>query len=56
MLSGADAFALELSKTAQAALLRELGVPAPRIWTFNDLEAIRSRAHQIAFPVLLKPE
>ena len=56
VLNGADAFALELSKTAQAALLRQLGVPAPRVWTFNDVEALRSRAHEIAFPVLLKPE
>ena len=56
VLNGADAFALEISKTAQAALLRQLGVPAPRTWTFNDLEAIRARAHEIAFPVLLKPE
>lgn len=56
VLNGADVFALELSKTAQAALLRELGVPAPRVWTFNDLDAIRARAHEIPFPVLLKPE
>jgi glutathione synthase/RimK-type ligase-like ATP-grasp enzyme len=56
VLNGADAFALELSKTAQAALLRKLAVPAPRVWTFNDLEAIRARAHEITFPVLLKPE
>jgi glutathione synthase/RimK-type ligase-like ATP-grasp enzyme len=56
VLNGADAFALELSKTAQAALLRKLGVTAPRVWTFNDLEAIRARAHEISFPVLLKPE
>ena len=56
VLNGADAFALELSKTAQAALLRELGVPAPRVWTFNDIDAIRARAHEIPFPVLLKPE
>lgn len=56
VLNGADAFALELSKTAQAALLRKLGVPAPRIWTFNDLDALRARAHEIPFPVLLKPE
>ena len=56
VLNGADAFALELSKTAQAALLRKLGVPAPRTWTFNDLEAIRARVREIAFPVLLKPE
>jgi hypothetical protein len=56
VLNGADAFALELSKTAQAALLRKLGAPAPRVWTFNDLDAIRARAHEIPFPVLLKPE
>jgi biotin carboxylase len=56
VLNGADAFALELSKTAQAALLRKLGVPAPRNWTFNDLEALRLRAHEIPFPVLLKPD
>lgn len=56
VLNGADAFALELSKTAQAALLRTLGVPAPRTWTFNDLDAVRARGHEIRFPVLLKPE
>ncbi|HKU45763.1 MAG TPA: hypothetical protein VJQ58_02695 [Burkholderiales bacterium] len=56
VLNGADAFALELSKTAQAALLRQLGIPTPRIWTFNDVEALRARAHEIGFPVLLKPE
>jgi len=56
VLNGADAFALELSKTAQAALLRDLGVPTPRIWTFNDIEAIRRRVAEIAFPALLKPE
>jgi len=56
VLNGAEAFALELSKTAQAALLRSLGVPTPRIWTFNDIDAIRSRAAEIAFPALLKPE
>jgi glutathione synthase/RimK-type ligase-like ATP-grasp enzyme len=56
VLNGADAFALELSKTAQAALLRRLGIPTPRIWTFNDPHALRARAKEISFPVLLKPE
>jgi len=56
VLNGAAAFALELSKTAQAALLRELDIPAPRTWTFNDVSALRSRAEEIPFPVLLKPE
>jgi len=56
VLNGAAAFALELSKTAQAALLRTLDIPAPRTWTFNDVGALRERAHEIPFPVLLKPE
>ena len=56
VLNGAAAFALELSKTAQAALLRSLGVPAPRVWTFNDIDALRAREEEIPFPVLLKPE
>src|SRR5919109_1230598 len=49
VLNGAPAFALELSKTAQTALLRSLGVPAPRTWTFNDLDALRPRAGEIEF-------
>jgi glutathione synthase/RimK-type ligase-like ATP-grasp enzyme len=56
VLNGADAFSLELSKTAQAALLRRQGVPAPRIWTFNDVAALRARQAEIRFPALLKPE
>lgn len=56
VLNGADAFALEISKTAQAALLQSLGIPTPRIWTFNDLDGVRARAHELRFPVLLKPE
>jgi glutathione synthase/RimK-type ligase-like ATP-grasp enzyme len=56
VLNGSAAFALELSKTAQAALFRELDIPAPRSWTFNDLDALRERAAEIPLPVLLKPE
>jgi glutathione synthase/RimK-type ligase-like ATP-grasp enzyme len=56
VLNGADAFALELSKTAQAALLRRLGVPTPRIWTFNEPRALRAQAKEIRFPALLKPD
>ena len=56
VLNGADAFALELSKTTQAALLNRLGAPAPRVWTFNDVGALRARQREIPFPVLLKPE
>jgi len=56
VLNGSAAFAFELSKTAQAALLRELDIPAPRTFTFNDVGALRERASEIPFPVLLKPE
>jgi hypothetical protein len=56
VLNGADAFALELSKSAQAALMRVLGVAGPRSLTFNTLEALRARADEVGFPALIKPE
>jgi hypothetical protein len=56
VLNGSAAFALERSKTAQASLLRRLGVPTPRIWTFNSIDALRARRHELRFPLLLKPE
>jgi glutathione synthase/RimK-type ligase-like ATP-grasp enzyme len=56
VLNGADAFALELSKTAQAALMRSLGVPCPRSLTFNTLAALRARADEVGFPALVKPD
>jgi hypothetical protein len=56
VLNGADAFALELSKSAQAALMRTMGVPAPRSLTFNSVEALRARAAEVGFPALIKPE
>jgi glutathione synthase/RimK-type ligase-like ATP-grasp enzyme len=56
VLNGADAFALELSKSAQAALLRTLGIPSPRSLTFNSVAALKARAHEVGFPALIKPE
>ena len=56
VLNGADAFALELSKSAQAALMRVLGVTGPRSLTFNTLDALRARADDVGFPALIKPE
>src|SRR5690606_15941970 len=53
VLNGADAFALELSKSAQAALMRVLGVPTPRTLTFNSAEAVLARAHEVGFPALV---
>jgi len=56
VLNGADVFALELSKSAQAALMRKLHIPCPRSLTFNSVEALRARAHEVGFPALVKPE
>lgn len=56
VLNGSVPFALELSKSAQAALLRSLGVPAPRCIVFNDVEALRTRLDGWSWPALLKPE
>ena len=56
VLNGADVFALELSKSAQAALLYTLGIDTPRSITFNDVEALRPVADRVRWPALLKPD
>ena len=56
VLNGADVFALELSKSAQATLLRTLGIDCPRSITFNDVAALRAYDHDIRWPALLKPD
>src|SRR5688500_9933246 len=56
VLNGADVFALELSKSAQATLLRTLGVDCPRSITFNDVNALEAYRADIAWPALLKPD
>ena len=56
VLNGADVFALELSKSAQATLLHTLGIDCPRSITFNDVGALRHYADDIKWPALLKPD
>lgn len=56
VLNGADVFALELSKSAQATLLRTIGIDTPRSITFNDASALRAHAGDIHWPALLKPD
>jgi glutathione synthase/RimK-type ligase-like ATP-grasp enzyme len=56
VLNGADVFALELSKSAQATLLETLGIDTPRSITFNDVGALRRLESSIAWPALLKPD
>src|SRR5216683_4572323 len=56
VLNGADVFALELSKSAQATLLRTLGIDCPQSITFNDARALRAFAGDVRWPALLKPD
>ena len=59
VVNGARAFALELSKTAQAALIGRLGLRTPRSIAFNDLDALHERLFRERdwrWPSLLKPE
>jgi glutathione synthase/RimK-type ligase-like ATP-grasp enzyme len=56
VLNGADVFALELSKSVQATLLRTLGIDTPRSFTFNEPQALRAFADQITWPAVLKPD
>ncbi|MES3003566.1 MAG: hypothetical protein V4787_22930 [Pseudomonadota bacterium] len=56
VLNGADVFAFELSKSAQAAMLHRLGIDTPRSITFNDPAALRQYADRITWPAVLKPD
>ena len=56
VLNGADVFALELSKSAQATLLHTLGIDTPHSITFNEVAALRARAAEVRWPALLKPD
>ncbi len=55
VLNGSRAFLLELSKSAQAALLGKLDIPHPRSLAFNDPEAAL-RHWTGGWPALVKPE
>ena len=56
VLNGADVFALELSKSAQATLLHTLGIDTPWSVTFNDVTALRAYSNRIQWPAILKPD
>jgi glutathione synthase/RimK-type ligase-like ATP-grasp enzyme len=56
VLNGADVFSLELSKSAQATLLKTLGIDTPQSITFNDVGALRAYAADMRWPALLKPD
>ena len=56
VLNGSEVFALELSKSTQATLLRTLDIDCPRSITFNDVSALHERARDMQWPALLKPD
>ena len=56
VLNGADVFALELSKSMQATLLRTLGIATPHSITFNEASALRAHAASLSWPAVLKPD
>ena len=56
VLNGSQAFALELSKSAQAALMQRLGIRCPRSIAFNHVDALAEHESTLRFPLLLKPE
>ncbi len=55
VLNGSRAFSLELSKSAQAALMRRLGIAHPRTLAFNDVDAALAQWGD-RWPALVKPE
>jgi len=55
VLNGSKAFALELSKSTQAALMQKLNIAHPRTLVFNDVEVALARWGN-CWPTLLKPE
>src|SRR5580658_3343898 len=55
VLNGSQAFALELSKSAQAAMMQRLGIAHPHSLAFNDVDAALNEWSG-RWPALLKPE
>jgi glutathione synthase/RimK-type ligase-like ATP-grasp enzyme len=55
VLNGSRAFALELSKSAQGALLQKLQIAHPKSLAFNDVDAALD-AWRGGWPALVKPE
>ncbi|MDR7417361.1 MAG: hypothetical protein QN178_00450 [Armatimonadota bacterium] len=55
VVNGARAFGLELSKTAQVALLSRLDLPHPRTRVVNTAAQAVEAGRTLVFPVLVKP-
>jgi biotin carboxylase len=55
VINGSTAYALELSKARQLSLLGQLGLSAPRTRIVNDLAQMQQAAHELEFPIIVKP-
>jgi glutathione synthase/RimK-type ligase-like ATP-grasp enzyme len=55
VVNGAAAYALEVSKVAQVALLTRLGLPVPRTVVARDAHGIIAAAAQLEAPFVVKP-
>jgi len=55
VLNGTRAFSLELSKSAQAALMHRLGIAHPKSLAFNDVDTALAQWGD-RWPALIKPE
>jgi glutathione synthase/RimK-type ligase-like ATP-grasp enzyme len=55
VMNGSRAFSLELSKSAQIALMRQMAIPHPGTLTFNDVDTALALWGD-RWPALLKPE
>ncbi|MDZ4824695.1 MAG: hypothetical protein SH856_14655 [Flavobacteriales bacterium] len=56
VINGSQSMSFEFSKSAQAALMRRIGVDHPQSYTFNTVEALKPFARELKFPMLLKPD
>jgi biotin carboxylase len=54
-VNGFDAYAVEISKVTQVALLRELGLRCPPTRVINHPELAPAAAADLSFPILIKP-
>ena len=55
VINGSQAFAIEISKAAQLALLQSLGIAAPRSRVINCLAEVAHLAAEFGFPFMIKP-
>ncbi len=55
VINGATAFRFELNKALQSRVLQRMGIDHPKTLVFNSVAALRSRAGELTFPAILKP-